>query len=282
VRWKGPERPMPKDRLARTPAEAWDRHARGRSTVVFAPHVKAAEDYAADLRKVGARADVVSDRSTPEERATALDSLECGALDVVCNVQVLTEGWDCPRVSCVIVARHVGSQGLWIQMTGRGLRPHDGKRDCLLLDLCGMAHVLGLPQEDRAYSLDGDGIALSRGVDSRVRVCRVCGVPLGEGVVVCPECGKDHSLVTPIAIGSDLHDWREAYVRVRDAMQPSRQVLALAGIMRRAKKSKIAWHPRAVINRFRGIFGYPPDGQTIAQAKELNSLSDEQFERMRQ
>jgi hypothetical protein len=197
----------------------------------------------------------------------------------VCNVQVLTEGWDCPPVSCVIVGRRVGSQALWMQMTGRGLRPDPGKRDCLLLDLCGMAHVLGLPDEDRIYSLDGEGIALARPVDSHVRVCRVCGTPLEIGQARCQECGKDHSLVTPIAIGSDLVDWRAAYVRVRDATRPSREALALAGILRRAKKSAVPWKPRAVVFRFKAIFGYEPDGQTISMAKRLNEQADAEFKK---
>jgi DNA repair protein RadD len=277
LRWKGPDRPTPKDRLARTPADAWDRHARQRTTVVFAPHVKAAEDYCADLRKLGARCEVVSERCKPEERASILASLEHGQLDVVCNVQVLTEGWDCPRVSCIVVARRVGSQALWIQIAGRGLRPSPGKRDCLLLDLCGMAHLLGLPDEDHVYSLSGDGIALARPVNTRVRVCRVCGCELAPLETRCPECGKDHSLITPIAIGSELVEWRAAYVRVRDEMKPSRQVLALAGIIRRAKKSSVPWKPRAVIYRFKSIFGYEPDSNTIALAKKLNADADQEM-----
>jgi DNA repair protein RadD len=279
VRWKGPRRPTGKDRIAMTPAQAWDKFARGRATVVFAPHVQAATDYRDELRKVGARCEVVSERSTPEARSAALMSLEHGALDVVCNVQVLTEGWNCPRVSCVMIARRVGSQALWIQMTGRGLRPLAGKRDCLLLDLCGQAHLLGLPDEDRTYSLDGDGIALSRPAATAVRVCRVCGCQLAEGQVKCEECGKDHSLVTPISIGGELVDWRASYVSVRDSLQPSRQALALAGILRRAKASRIAWQPGAVIRRFKGIFGYAPSAETIAMAKELNAQADAELRR---
>lgn len=273
LRWKGPGSPTPKDRLARTPAEAWARHARDRSCVVFAPHVKAAEDYRDELRKAGARCEVVSERSTLEARAAALVSLEHGALDVVCNVQVLTEGWDCPRVSCVMVARRVGSQALWIQMTGRGLRPHKGKRDCLLLDLCGMAHVLGLPDEDRVYSLTGEGIALARPVACRVRVCRVCGCQMEPGQSRCDECGKDHSLVTPVSIGSDLVDWRASYVAARNAMRASKPVTALAGIYRMAEKR--GWRPGAAELRFRAIFKRLPDSQTIALARQLNAQAED-------
>lgn len=277
LRWKGPHAPTPKDKLARSPADAWSTFARGRSTVVFAPHVQAAQDYCADLRKSGARCEVVSERCTPEFRESVLISLEHGSLDAVCNVQVLTEGWDCPRVSCVIVARRVGSQALWIQITGRGLRPHAGKRECLLLDLCGMAHVLGLPDEDHEYSLTGEGITLSRPIASRVRVCRVCGAPMELGQSRCQECGKDHSLITPVAIGSDLVDWRAAYVRVRNELRPSKPAIALAGIMRMA--SKRGWRQGAVEARYRSIFRRYPDAETVEMARRLNSQSEQEFGR---
>jgi DNA repair protein RadD len=275
VRWMGPDRPTGKDRLAKSPAEAWSKHARRRPTVVFAPHVQAANDYCEEFRKVGARCEVVSERSTPESRAAVLMSLEQGALDVVCNVQVLTEGWDCPRVSCVIVARRIGSQALWVQMTGRGLRPHEGKRDCLLLDLCGMAHVLGLPDEARTYSLTGEGITLSRPAACAVRLCRVCGCQLEDGQLRCEECGKDHALVTPISVGGELTDWRSCYVRARDALAPSRAVLSLAGILRKAEAAH--WHHGAALIRFKAIFKRHPRTEEIEMAKRLNQQADVEF-----
>lgn len=277
VRWRGPERPTGKDRIAMTPAEAWAKHARGRATVVFAPHVQAATEYCEGLRKVGARCEVVSERSTPEARAAALMSLEHGALDVVCNVQVLTEGWDCPRVSCVMVARRVGSQALWIQETGRGLRPYPGKRDCLLLDLCGNAHLLGLPDEERTYSLDGDGISLSRPAATAVRVCRVCGCPLAEGQTRCDDCGKDHALVTPISVGGELVDWRASYVAVRDRDRPAPRVLALAGMLRKAEAKR--WSEKSAYIIFQRVMGRRPDAALIAAAKRLNDEADAEMRR---
>lgn len=277
VRWKGPGKPTGKDRIARTPCDAWLTFARRRPAVVFAPHVQAATEFCEEFVRKGVQAEVVSERSTPEARAATLRALETGALDVVCNVQVLTEGWDCPRVSCVIVARRVGTQGLWMQMTGRGLRPAPGKRDCLLLDLCGMAHLLGLPDEDRSYSLYGDGIAMTRPVRTSVRLCRVCSCELPEGVVVCAECGKDHALVTPVSVGGDLVDWRASYETVRDEMRPSRAVLTLAGILRKSEATGRSEQRSLMV--FRALFKRWPDARTIAEAKALNARSDEEMRR---
>lgn len=279
VRWLGPDSPTRKDRIQSSPADAWSKHARGRTTVVFAPHVQAMQDYADEFRRLRCRVDVVSDRSRPEERAGVLARLEAGLLDVVVNVQVLTEGWDCPRVSCVIVGRRVGSQALWVQMTGRGLRPHDGKRDCLLIDLCGMAHTLGLPDEPRTYSLDGDGMVLARKGSAPVRLCRVCGVPLGDAVR-CEECATDHAQVTPVSLGGDLVEWRARYEAALRELRPSRPAIALAGILRKARSAEKPWKPRAAAIRFRAIFGREPDAETMRQARQLNELADDEFARV--
>ena len=81
----------------------------------------------------------VSGRSTDDEREAAARDLERGAVGVVCNAALWTEGFDCPPVACVAIARPTGSRGLFAQMIGRGTRPHaaSGKRDVLVLDFAG-------------------------------------------------------------------------------------------------------------------------------------------------
>ncbi len=269
---------MGKNLIARTPAEAWERHARGRPTVVFAPNVAEAERYALGFHAIGVSARVVSDRSTPDERAAALSSLATGALDVVCNVNVLTEGWDCPRVSCVIVGRRCGSQGLWLQMTGRGLRPFEGKADCLLLDLCGLAHVLGRPDEDRVYSLTDDGITLAaKRAAGLERLCRVCGAPLGDAAK-CEECGKDHSAAEMRSAAEELDDWRDAYAAALREIKPTKPAIALASMMRKA--AELGHKPGSVAFKFRGIFKRFPDVATKRIAEQLNALSDYEYRKI--
>jgi superfamily II DNA or RNA helicase len=278
LRWRGPRRMLGKGLIARTPAEAWERHARGRRTVVFAPNVAEAERYALGFHAIGASARVVSDRCSADERASALDSLANGSLDVLCNVNVLTEGWDCPRVSCVIVGRRCGSQGLWIQMTGRGLRTYEGKEDCVLLDLCGLAHVLGRPDDDRVYQLDGEGITLAaKNPIAGMRLCRVCGAPL-EDRAKCGECGKDHSAAEMRSVAEDLDDWRDAYAAALREIKPTKPAIALASMMRQATEK--GWKPGAVAFRFKGIFKRFPDIATKRTAEQLNALSDYEFRKI--
>jgi hypothetical protein len=98
----------------------------------------------------------------------------------VCNVNVLTEGWDDPSVDTCILARGVSSSGALVQMVGRVLR---AKEQAWLLDLRGVTHVFGDPTADMEYSLSGVGI---RPKGLRVLFCAACGAACGA--YPCAEC----------------------------------------------------------------------------------------------
>jgi hypothetical protein len=74
-----------------------------------------------------------------DSRRAVLDTFSNGELDVVCNVAVLTEGYDEPRTSCIIMARPTRSAGLYQQCVGRGTRLSFGKKNCLILDVADVA-----------------------------------------------------------------------------------------------------------------------------------------------
>lgn len=93
------------------------------STVLFAPGVASAREFAEEFLDAGVKAEVVHGGTPPAERRAILDRYEAGVTTVLCNAMVLTEGWDSPRTKCVIVARPTKSVPLFIQMAGRGLRP---------------------------------------------------------------------------------------------------------------------------------------------------------------
>lgn len=113
-------------------AAAIKRYAGDRKTVVFLPLVETAKKMAAALGKVGLTAKEV-DGDSPD-RDAILDEFADGGFKVLCNAMLLTEGWDCPDVDCVVVLRATTSRALFAQMVGRGTRLADGKEDLLLLD----------------------------------------------------------------------------------------------------------------------------------------------------
>lgn len=106
----------------------------GRKTVVFLPLVKTSQKFRDILNAHGFRAAEVNGESP--DRHEVLQDFDAGKYNVLCNSMLLTEGWDCPSVDCVIVLRPTKVRSLYSQMIGRGTRlsPDTGKQELLLLD----------------------------------------------------------------------------------------------------------------------------------------------------
>lgn len=107
---------------------------RSRKTVVFLPLIKTSQKFRDILCAHGFRAAEVN--GTSDDRAEILSDFAAGKYNVLCNSMLLTEGWDCPSVDCIIVLRPTKVRALYSQMVGRGTRlsPETGKKDLLLLD----------------------------------------------------------------------------------------------------------------------------------------------------
>lgn len=125
-----------------TIARAIVEHCEGRPTLVFCPTIEVSREVAREVRKLGRRARHIDGETDPEIRKSVPDRLERG--HVITNCGVFTEGFDCPVVSAVVIARPTRSENLYIQMVGRGTRTHPDKADCLILDVVGatMRHDL--------------------------------------------------------------------------------------------------------------------------------------------
>jgi superfamily II DNA or RNA helicase len=103
-----------------------------RKTVVFLPLIKTSQKFRDILNAKGFNAGEVNGDSG--DRAQVLADFESGKYNVLCNSMLLTEGWDCPSVDCIVVLRPTKIRSLYAQMVGRGTRLHPGKTDLLLLD----------------------------------------------------------------------------------------------------------------------------------------------------
>jgi len=103
-----------------------------RKTVVFLPLIRTAQAFRDILNKRGFPAEEVNGESL--NRGEILEKFESGKYKVLCNSMLLTEGWDCPSVDCVVVLRPTKVRALYSQMVGRGTRLCDGKENLLLLD----------------------------------------------------------------------------------------------------------------------------------------------------
>ena len=107
-------------------------YCQNRKTVVFLPLVKTSQKFRDILNAQGFQAAEVNGNS--QDRAGVLQDFEDGRYNVLCNSMLLTEGWDCPAVDCIVVLRPTKVRSLYSQMVGRGTRLFPGKEDLLLLD----------------------------------------------------------------------------------------------------------------------------------------------------
>lgn len=113
-------------------AEEMKKYCHDKKTVVFLPLVKTSQKFRDILNENGFQAAEVNGDS--QNRAEILEAFEKGAYNVLCNSMLLTEGWDCPSVDCVVVLRPTKVRSLYCQMVGRGTRLSPGKEHLLLLD----------------------------------------------------------------------------------------------------------------------------------------------------
>lgn len=113
-------------------ADEMEKHCRDRKTVVFLPLVKTSQKFRDILNEKGFKAAEVNGDS--KDRAEVLAAYDRGDYNVLCNSMLLTEGWDCPSVDCIVVLRPTKVRSLYSQMVGRGTRLFPGKDHLLLLD----------------------------------------------------------------------------------------------------------------------------------------------------
>ncbi len=118
--------------------ERWREKAGDRKTIIFCSTVKHAEDVTRAFREAGVSADMVTGETPSSARAATLKRFDRGDLQVLVNVAVLTEGFDSPPASCIILLRPCSYKSTMIQMIGRGLRtvnpeeyPGVVKKDCI-------------------------------------------------------------------------------------------------------------------------------------------------------
>jgi superfamily II DNA or RNA helicase len=152
-----------------------------RRTVVFAVNVGHATSICNAFCDAGIIAAVVHGGTPSDERRGILAKLERGEIDVVVNCMVLTEGWDQPSVSCLILARPTKSLALYRQMIGRVLRPAPGKANALIIDHAGATYEHGFAEDEIEWVLEED-----RRARNKTRAARGAFKP--RELLTCPEC----------------------------------------------------------------------------------------------
>ena len=208
-------------------AKHWRAKADGKRTIAFCPSVARAKDYAAEFTALGIPS-VALDAETPqEERARAFIDFADRKLLVIFNCALFCEGFDLAAqvnrdvtIECVMQLSPTQSLAKHLQQLGRGLRKKPDP--AILLDMVGNLERLGLPDDDREWSLDG-----SKKVAREVKAmtCDEC-FATHPPAPVCPECGFRYLRKDPVAGGGRSieevdHELEEIDV---EALRKARQV----------------------------------------------------------
>lgn len=172
--------------------QEWKDRAGDRKTVAFCSTVSHATHVMEGFKAAGITSDIVHGDLPDLARRKVLKAFDKGEIQVLVNVAVLTEGWDCQDVSCVILLRPCSYKGTMIQMIGRGLRKVDPvrypgviKSDCVVLDFGYSLLTHGSIESDPTVGED-------REHTSRTKDCKGCGMEIPAGVKICPVCGYIH------------------------------------------------------------------------------------------
>jgi superfamily II DNA or RNA helicase len=182
------EKIMDKSPITRRVIDEWKRVASDRRTIVFCSTVEHARHVTEAFKASGVKAELVDGTMTEPERRGVLKRLDTGETQVVCNVAVLTEGFDRQPVSCVILLRPCSHKSTMLQMIGRGLRKVDPSRypnviksDCIVLDFGYSLLTHG--------TLETDIELTPKKGEAPTIDCPSCGTKVPSNVKECPVCG---------------------------------------------------------------------------------------------
>lgn len=192
------------------------RHAEGGRALVFAWSLDASRAIAEAFNAAGIAAAHVDGETPADERRRSMEGFRDGRIRVLCNVELFGEGLDVPAVDAVFLLRPTASLGLHLQQCGRGLRPAPGKSCVRLFDHVGNYTRHGLPDDPRAWTLDGISKAASERL-SPMKRCSECFLVSGVLAKACPHCGAAYP-VKPrkvVQVAGELAETKLSALRAR-------------------------------------------------------------------
>lgn len=165
----------------------WQELAVDRKTVVFTPTNKESLFISDIFNQYGIKTAVVTHDTPKRERERILNEFQFGDTQVLLNTSILTEGWDCPIASCIVLFKSSSNKSTYIQMVGRGLRSYPDKQDCVLIDF-GISTIRhGSLEQNFFKSVKNKD--LTEECSGYYKVCPGCKSEIPSAQKVCFICG---------------------------------------------------------------------------------------------
>lgn len=164
-----------------------------RTGIIFCSGVEHSQKLTQLLNESGIRCEHLEAKTPHKERRLLYQKLESGQIDFLSSVATLTEGFDVPSISIVVLARATKSVALYLQMAGRGVRAcsRTGKKDCLILDFGANISEHKYLTTERHISLKPHAV---RDYEISMKNCPECNASLYSFQMICPECGYEFEI----------------------------------------------------------------------------------------
>lgn len=127
--------------------------AKGKKGIIYAINIVHAKHICREYQDAGYNAVCIDSKTSDTEREKYVSDFRKGKIDIIVNVDIFSEGFDCPDIEFIQLARPTRSLVKYLQQVGRGLRPTDNKEHCIILDNVGMYFNFGLPDANRPWEL---------------------------------------------------------------------------------------------------------------------------------
>jgi len=190
-------------RLWGDPVREYRRRADGTRAIMMCPSIENAEQFARDFRAAGISASAIHSRMPQSRINRALDAFQRDEVRVICNVDMIGEGFDMPAVTTLIIATLTKSFPRYRQWVGRVLRPSPGKPRAIIIDLTRQVEAHGDPDA----AVDWNLLDPPCGPKEPIRApCNECGAYYRIKFTHCPECGAENVILKREPLGNYVFD----------------------------------------------------------------------------
>lgn len=148
------ERVMDNQQIRAQLLDSYLKFAKGKKGIIYSISRKHSDHICAEYKEAGVNIVRIDSKTPRDERNLYVKRFKNGQIDIIVNVDIFSEGFDCPDIEFVQLARPTKSLVKYLQQVGRGLRPTDGKSRCVILDNVGLHITFGLPDSDREWEED--------------------------------------------------------------------------------------------------------------------------------
>ena len=248
----------------------YKKHANGLPAIAFCVNVSHAEIVKAKFNNSGIKADIITGDMDTNDRDQVINGLSKGKIQVLVSIEVISEGFDLPAVSCAILLRKTASLGLYLQQVGRILRPQENKT-AIVLDHVGNTITHGFIDDLQNWSLDAPKKSKKNQEKApAVQTCKQCFATY-KPQKICPECGY----VAPIKKREitqkegELIELKREQVRIRQAEKAQAKLLV--------RKARSLEELKAVAKRLGYKEGWAYQMNSVRRYRKNKNISADQL-----